>query len=80
MNMIPETVGAAIEAERARLFQANGILDCAALAVREHFGSPADAPDIEAAIDAARALISSAVCALDSVALARAAVPAPSLL
>lgn len=73
MSAIPRTVEAAIEAELQRLFKALGIVACAALAHRERYGSPAGAPDIEAALDAAHDLIALAVSGLDVISLSRSA-------
>lgn len=73
MSVIPRAVMTAIEAERQRLFKAQGIVACAALAHRERYGGRAGEPDIEAALDAAHDLIDVAVSGLDIVSLSRAA-------
>ena len=73
MSVIPRTVVTAIEAERERLYKAQGIVACAALAHRERYGGRAGEPDIEAALDAAHDLIDAAVSGLDIISLSRAA-------
>jgi len=72
MSVIPRAVMTAIEAERERLYKAQGIVACAALAHRERYGGRAGEPDIEAALDAAHDLIDAAVSGLDVVFLSRA--------
>jgi hypothetical protein len=67
-----------IEAERRRLFQARGIIDCAVHAVHELYECGADRPDIEAALEAAMALIDQATDRLDTTVLGAAAKVTPA--
>jgi hypothetical protein len=66
---LPREIRELIEAERARLMDAEAVLHCAVVALNAHDGTERGAPDYQSVINTARAIIAQSIQRLDAVTL-----------